>query len=223
MKLNSKQLQHSYNNLHLQYSLAFNREDYPHFIKVLRPRLGSKSLDVACGKGFLLAELGMGSTGVDFSETALKIARANSPESSLVLADGTKLPLKNESFDYVCSIGSLEHFLEPEEALKEMARVTKPEGKLLIVVPNGFWLRDLLVVLRKGRKPLQEPQEYAAMLSRVGWENLITSAGLRIENAFKYNGRPKVHLNLAKSFSALLQLLTPLNLSWCFIFICSKG
>ena len=84
---------------------------------------GNKSLDVACGDGFI-EMLAPETVGLEFSWEALKKAKKNGAKH-LVLADAHHLPFKDSSFDIAICAGSLEHFENPLSALKEMARVSK--------------------------------------------------------------------------------------------------
>lgn len=52
-----------------------------------------------------------------------------------VLADSHYLPFQNEIFDTIICLEALEHFHTPEIAVKEMARVLKPNGSLILTIP----------------------------------------------------------------------------------------
>jgi len=52
-----------------------------------------------------------------------------------VFAKGTAIPFKNSSFDFVLCTEVMEHISEPEHLLKEVYRILKKNGKLLITVP----------------------------------------------------------------------------------------
>ena len=57
------------------------------------------------------------------------------------------LPFRDDSFDAIYSMGTIEHFAETERAVAEMARVLKPGGRAIVGVPNRRdpFLRPLLV------------------------------------------------------------------------------
>jgi SAM-dependent methyltransferase/uncharacterized protein YbaR (Trm112 family) len=108
---------------------------------------GQSVLDVGCGFGGLMMacyRLGAYSVGVEPSHivqvTRQGIVGTLGKPLPLVCADGRALPFKTGSFDVVVSIGVLEHITEPNALVKEMARVLKPEGKMLLYFgPNGWW------------------------------------------------------------------------------------
>lgn len=93
----------------------------------------------------VFAEEGAEVTGLDISESALRVGQREYKKAGLELSvltgDLAKIPAKDNSFDLVWNAGVLEHF-EPGEDLaivKEMARVTKPGGTVLIIVPNTYY------------------------------------------------------------------------------------
>lgn len=120
-------------------------------IEELEPADGDRILDVGCGDGFylhLLSNLGMKLklTGVDFDENALASARKNlkGKKIKLVQADlMKKLPLKVDSFDKIVMSEVVEHLPDDIKGLKEVRRVLKKGGTLVVTVPNHnypfFW------------------------------------------------------------------------------------
>ncbi len=94
-------------------------------------------LDNGCGSGILLKEL-KNAYGCDISFDMLKAAKMK----NLVNADSEKLPFKDKSFDAVFCRGSLHHFHSYEKGLKEIKRVLKKNGKLIISEPfDNFLIR----------------------------------------------------------------------------------
>ena len=101
---------------------------------------GSKILDVATGTGkqaFAFAKQGYKVTGIDLSEAMLKIANKKNKYGNLKfkIADATNLSFKNNSFDVSCISFALHDMPLTiiEKVLKEMVRVTKPNGMMVIV------------------------------------------------------------------------------------------
>jgi ubiquinone/menaquinone biosynthesis C-methylase UbiE len=97
-------------------------------------------LDVACGPAFLtmtFAERCAAVVGVDGTDVFLDHARALARERGLenlrfVLGDVARLPLAGESFDVCSCRAAFHHFPRPDVVLREMVRVTRPGGRLLI-------------------------------------------------------------------------------------------
>ena len=87
--------------------------------------------------------------GIDISEPTLRQAHEGFVPGALKAsrADVRRLPFADASFDAIYSMGTIEHFDESEDAVREMARVLKPGGKLILGVPNRFdpFMRPVLV------------------------------------------------------------------------------
>jgi 2-polyprenyl-6-hydroxyphenyl methylase / 3-demethylubiquinone-9 3-methyltransferase len=91
-------------------------------------------LDVGCGAGFLSNELALAGhqvTGVDLSESSLKVAAKYDQTKTVTykVANAYELPFSDASFDVLCAMDFLEHVEDPARAIQEFARVLKPGGK----------------------------------------------------------------------------------------------
>jgi SAM-dependent methyltransferase len=84
-----------------------------------------------------------------------------------VLALATSLPLRSESVDSVMLTEVLEHLPDPERALREIARVLLPEGRLYLTVPMTWGLH-------------YEPHDYYRF-TRFGIAYLLEKTGFRVE------------------------------------------
>ena len=102
---------------------------------------GGIVLDVACGTGIYTRSIARGAAkvyGIDISQGMLEQARKLSEGEGLnniVLsrADVEKLPFADDFFDAACCAGALHLFPDTVKALKEIARVLKPEGPLAVM------------------------------------------------------------------------------------------
>jgi SAM-dependent methyltransferase len=104
----------------------------------LLPEDGRKFLDVGCGPGPLAAALldrGGTYVGVDFVQGMLLQARLRHPQAQLVRAD-ERLPFQEASFDAVIALGFIEYLSDPVAALREMRRVVRPGGTIVVSVPK---------------------------------------------------------------------------------------
>lgn len=91
-------------------------------------------LDVGCGAGFLTNQLALAGhevTGVDLSESSLKVAAHYDQTKTVTykVANAYELPFSDASFDVLCAMDFLEHVEDPARAIQEFARVLKPGGK----------------------------------------------------------------------------------------------
>ena len=126
---------------------------------------GDRILDVGCGRGeivFQAAQQGAVATGIDFSPSAIEIARETSgrlPEdvrarSALFCGSGSAMPFESSSFDTVFMLDVAEHLSQGEfdAVLVEVMRVLVGNGRLIVhTTPNrwartyGFWVRSVAV------------------------------------------------------------------------------
>lgn len=102
---------------------------------------GKKVLDAGCGDGWYSAKMVSADaqvSGADYSERAVRFAQAIVEDASFTAASLTKLPYPDASFDVVFSFQVLEHIPPADlpQAVKEIARVTKPGGTIVISVPS---------------------------------------------------------------------------------------
>jgi ubiquinone/menaquinone biosynthesis C-methylase UbiE len=116
-----------------------------------------KLLDVAIGDGVYLDWLPSDweIVGIDISTAQLAACRERAGKRTLplVLGEAEDLPFCDGRFDAALSIGGFNYFNDPERALREMARVVKPGGTIVISdeVPN---LTDRMLGHWSGIKPL---------------------------------------------------------------------
>ena len=95
----------------------------------------SKVLDLGCGTGMLLSELARRSgfvVGIDSSPEMLELARKRRGSAALVLTDADHLPFVDRSFDAVVSVTLLQNMPNPAATVREVARVTKPRGIVIM-------------------------------------------------------------------------------------------
>jgi ubiquinone/menaquinone biosynthesis C-methylase UbiE len=100
----------------------------------------SSALDVGCGYGadvVALAERlkqGGHATGVDLSEAMIREARRRTagivPQVSFLMADALALPFEDNIFDICRTETVLQHLADPQRAVSEMVRVTRPGGRV---------------------------------------------------------------------------------------------
>lgn len=110
--------------------------------RLLGPFTGTEvALDSGCGTGafaFALAPSVSEVVGVDLREDYLEAARATAPENvSFVSGDATALPFRYAQFDLAGCHRVLHHVRRPELAVSELARVTKPGGRIFVVDQLG--------------------------------------------------------------------------------------
>jgi SAM-dependent methyltransferase len=154
---------------------------YPIFVQLVGARTGDRLLDVACGPGLLLRaalERGVAAAGVDVSEAAVAMARAELPGVDVRVGNAEQLPFADATFDRVTCLGSIERFLDRERALREMVRVARPAARFCFLVRNADtlvwrWWRE-----RLGRREVDGHQD---ALTLIEWTALFARCGLAVE------------------------------------------
>ena len=125
---------------------------------------------------------GAAAFGVDISEPTVRQARAAFADGGLraTVADCRRLPFRDGSFDAVYSMGTIEHFFDPETALLEMHRVLRRGGRAVVGVPNRWdpFLRPLMA------RALQAVRLYGygyeRSFSRRAFRRMLEAAGFEV-------------------------------------------
>ena len=106
---------------------------------------GRSVLDVGSGNGYVLsryAAAGAATYGVDLTEAGIELCRRRFSQlgyrGGFVVGNAEALPFASESFDCVCSMGVLHHTPDTAGAVREVHRVLKTGGRLIVM----FYHRD---------------------------------------------------------------------------------
>ena len=164
---------------------------------------GGAAIDVACGSGKLTAQLAKRvgpdgrAVGLDFSARMLEIARRDHRGIEFIEGDALNLPFDDASFDASTIAFGLRNLADPVRGLREMARVTKPGGRAVVLEfvkpPRGpvgavyrVYLRTLLPAIggavsgdRSAYRYLSDtvdsyrtPEELRDMARAAGWADV---------------------------------------------------
>jgi ubiquinone/menaquinone biosynthesis C-methylase UbiE len=160
-------------------------------LRMLDPRRGERALDVGCGPGLLLADLGAlvgprgSALGIDISADMVSIARARcEPWPWIAVAEGpaTAIHAPDEAFDIVTSTQVLEYVPDVDAALAEIRRVLRPGGRAMLLdsdwealVTNADDVARQSAVLQAWRAHAAHqslPRSLVARLKRAGFDIL---------------------------------------------------
>lgn len=117
-------------------------------------------LEAGCGSAIDLSNIQNKNSpkryGLDYSFNAVRLNKKiyeKIGKFNFICGDLLALPFKSNSFDLVFNAGVIEHFEDPLIPLREMIRVTKKGGYIVVIVPNTFSLivlmKHMLNILNK--------------------------------------------------------------------------
>jgi len=174
-------------------------ENFHWYLEPLKgqPLAGCRVLDAGCGMGrhtHHLLRCGCTVVALDAS-AAIDVARANNhtADALFVQADILHLPLESEAFDLACCLGVLHHIEDTRAALKELVRVVRPGGLVLVYVYHdlshtGPLRRGLLRAVTEARRlttrtPLPLLRVLTLLLAGLLWATYVGPAKLLSRSA----------------------------------------
>lgn len=146
-----------------------------------------KFLEVGCGLGYFsnkAFKLGAKVTGVDVGSSLIKISKKLTPKAKFKIASASGLPFLDNSFDLVLSTEVIEHVGSQEKALKEMARVVKKGGLLVLTTPNLKFkpLFDLLSILN-----IRPYHGYEKWIAQEDLAKRVSKYNMSLIKSYKFN------------------------------------
>jgi len=128
--------------------------------QLLKPK--QKLLDLASGNSivgeYAQKHFHCTVTALDISPSAIKNARLRGVNAKLGSTE-KKLPFSSSSFNTVFWGDNIEHIFAPQETLKEIYRVLKPRGRLILSTPNQAYWRYRLYTFLTGKLPKTEGED----------------------------------------------------------------
>jgi len=120
-----------------------------------------KVVDIGCRDGinaaFFRTACGVAEMhGVDIADAPLAQARARGISTARWISGEAPFPAESGAFDAVIAMDVIEHIYDTEEFVRELARVTREGGTLLVTTPNLAWWRNRLRLLI-GKMPAGAP------------------------------------------------------------------
>ncbi len=136
---------------------------------VLSKSFGNRIIDIGFGSGDFLRLLASHAPerkfeiyGIDYSEAAVNRASKILPFGQFTTGDVYSLPYPANYFDQIYCIQTLEHLELPAQVISEMDRICKPDGMILISIPNGdldtyeghlnFWNKESFLTILAPRE-----------------------------------------------------------------------
>jgi len=225
------EVQSFYNSVYYKDAKA-NKKQSSHLSRLaskMKIKADIDVVDVACGKGeWLLAvsERGGNIAGIDLSFKAINVCKTVLPDGEFYIGTAETLPFEDKRFHIVSCLGAIEHFLDPQTALKEMVRIARDDATFLLLVPNkGFLTRRLGLF---GGTAQADIREEVRTLEE--WNELFEEAGLQIEKRWKdlhvlswtwITNRRWYHIPI-RAAQAFTLLFWPLSWQYQVYHLCTK-
>ncbi len=190
-------------NLPKSYHKWFE-EEKKYLQKTITPN--AKVLEVGCGDGrsiFDILSVTKKVTGIDHDDKAIADAKNNFssyPSIKILKADATKLPFKNEEFDFVVCMTTFANFADNKYIiLEEMKRILNKSGKIIISVFSEDALEERMKVYKliglmiknveNGKVVFDESlgDNVSEQFSKKQLEDIFSQANLQIDDITKVN------------------------------------
>jgi ubiquinone/menaquinone biosynthesis C-methylase UbiE len=181
-------------------------------------------LEIGCGRGGFACWLSTQSArpeeivAIDFAAAAIRkgqeyAAELGASNITWQVGDIQSIPHPEASFDTVFSSETIEHVPSPRRAIKELARVLKPGGRLLLTTPNYFGTMGLYRFYMRvtGRRFTEEGQPINNFMMLPLTRAWIAGAGLRVTavdavgHYLPFPGRPPIELSFLNNPRALMR------------------
>lgn len=184
------------------------------YLDVERDVKGKRVLEIGCGRGgfscWLAQQVAQDTeiVAADFAATAVRMGEAFAKEHGITavtweVGDIQRIAHPDASFDTVISCETIEHVPEPALAVRELARVLKPNGWLFLTTPNyvgltGVYRSYLRLTGRRYQEEGQPINNFNMLPRTIGW---VKRAGLRVRTVdgtghyLPFPGRPPIRMS----------------------------
>ena len=139
--MNAKEKSRAYFNAHRKSRLArggYWRADYRHVMKEIERFRPASLIDIGCGSGGFLCAVqkcfpDIQLNALDLSEEMVRETQERlGPSAVAIVGDSERMPLESEQYEIVTCNMSIHHYPHAQDAVKEMYRILKPGGTLLL-------------------------------------------------------------------------------------------
>ncbi|KMP10859.1 hypothetical protein UR09_04990 [Candidatus Nitromaritima sp. SCGC AAA799-A02] len=159
--------------------------DLERVLSFCRDKVKGRVLDAGCGDGFFAQKLSeltdlQEITGIDVSERAIEIARTKYPNLNFLSGELNHIPLDDSSCDFVSFVEVIEHLVDVDGTLEEIARVLKPGGILLITTTDFNWLKSVIIAAFFFEKYFYPTNPHIRFFTRRTLEQVLSSHGLSV-------------------------------------------
>ena len=188
----------------------WNEENLERILKFCRDKIQGRVLDVGCGDGFFTAQILQRFNlknvyGLDISSKAVDLARLKHPEIKFRQSALNHIPEETSSIDSVTMIEVIEHLVDIEGTLKELFRVMKPGGILLITTTDFNWLKQVIIAMFFFEKYFYPTNPHVRFFKRSTLADILSKNGFSVIK-YAWNGdylkiMPKGQMILAQKLT----------------------
>lgn len=175
-----------YDEIAERFDAVMNRYDLDRRLEIVfddflagEPLAGRTLLDVGCGTGWFAERAAAQHARVVALDVGVRLLAKTREKCkvALVAGDACRLPFMDGALDVVVSSECIEHTRDPLSAVREMGRVLKPGGVLVLTVPNKVWRLSATIAGALKLRP------YAGLENWVWWWELrrgMRKQGMRV-------------------------------------------
>lgn len=197
-------------------------DDFTEFMRdTVAPRPGQRILDVGCGTGTAEVRLSrlrisqINIVAVDLVvervAQARTAAQAHNIRSSFAAADACVLPFGDDTFDSAFCVAVLQHIRDVPRAVRELARVTRPGGRVVAVEPDNSG-RYFYSSSDAGRRAYDAAGQFFATLAEIRGDATDRAVGPKLPALFAQSGIHPLRVHLFPVSRA--QLGAPSDAVW---------
>lgn len=228
-------VQSAYNEFFQQRAIRMRDSFYLWLLELVGAQPSELIIDVACGNGRLVelaAQRHLPAIGFDLSFAGIQAAAHTATQAGWVVGNGQQIPFPDGCADIVMSIGSLEHYDEPTQGVRELARILKADGRACILLPNSFGLLGNIRYVNREGEVFDDGQPLQRYATRRTWTTMLARGGLAVDHIVPFGDitlprtwRDRIWMAARpqKFVKAGLAALAPLNLANHFIFLCHRA
>lgn len=160
----------------------YDLQDYMHGVFGFEQWAGKKVLDIGCGSGIDAMEFarnGADVTAVDITQNALNLTLELMKETRTMfqvrLASADNLPFSDNTFDLIYSFGVLHHIPNIRDTLREVKRVLKPGGSIMVMLYHkDSLLYAYSIMYLHGIKPKDQLFDEAVIRSEIALTSMYS-------------------------------------------------
>lgn len=166
--------------------------DLDRILSFCRREIQGCVLDAGCGDGFftkILSEQDRteGVTGIDISSKAVELARAKNPDLKFHQGELNQIPLESNSYDFISMVEVIEHLVDVDGVLAEIARVLKPGGLFLVTTTDFNWLKSVLIAAFYFERYFYPTNPHVRFFTKNTLSQVLISHGLSVVK-YSWNG-----------------------------------